>query len=264
MDTSRTGASRDNEARRTPARVVLLSVVALLVLSADGVAAQCRLQVRPQPGSAGYQQRDHGCEGMYVGLQSSLLAGQVISLTRGPLGYRLGAGDTLEVHVPTRLDGLEQEVEIVGRAREANLNWGLDGIAAPGQPMLWHLGEVIDTVSLGPERIGVFGRTRAAGSLGHTVYVPVDIRRREEIHAPWDSFQLVVLLPSAGSAEWRIGSDGPYERATALNGDGYFLIEIPRSSPQSRAGEVTLEITWKTRGDRLPAPYPEVLRIYHW
>jgi hypothetical protein len=232
-------------------------VVAWLAAFPTPTGAQCALDVRARPGATGYQQRDYGCEGLYVQLQAASINIQVISLVKGALP--LDAENVVQIHVPPTLTGLRESVAIAGRGREANLNWALDGFARPGRPMTWRLRAVVRQIPLEASRIGVFGQTVKASGLGGPIYVPVAVRAPGEEPRDNGGYELVIRIPLAGAAQWRLGSEGEWRQDRPVDGDGFFAFHLP---PET-SGETDFEIRWAPRGTR-DFGAPESLRILFW
>ncbi len=232
-------------------------VLVLLVTHASAAHAQCALAVEARPGPTGYQPRGYGCEGLYVQLQAANLNVQIISLVKGAL--RLDGRDSVHLVVPNRLPGLRDSVAIYGRGREANLNWALDGAARSTRPMTWRL-TVMRQIPLDASRIGLFGETRRASGLGAPVYVPVAVRPAPGQVLPETApIELVIRIPLAGSAEWRLGATNAWRREQPVDGDGYFVLGLPAGM----SGEGELEVRWSPRGRR-EFGAPEALRIFFW
>lgn len=263
MRTLTSSARRPDERCRLRAftRRATACALALCLMSVVPADAQCPLKARPRPGATGYQPRLDGCEGLYIQLQSAPINLQVVSLVRHAL--RVPEGDTAHVHVPANPESLRTPITIVGRGREANLNWALDGDARPGAPLRWLLKAVVRTVDLDAERLGIFGETRKANGLGGPIYVPVDVRGVREPYpghagAVPPPVELVLRIPGAGALEHRMsGTD--WVRETPINGDGYFAIVI--QSPEQ--GVRSVEIRWRPSDSLRPGP-PESLSIFFW
>ncbi len=230
-----------------------------MLLPVGAIGAQCALEVKPRPGETGYRKRDYGCEGLYVQLQAANINVQVVSLVRGALPLE-GGSDVMQIHVAPHLAGLRDSVAILGRGREANLNWALDWYARPGQPMTWRLDQVVRAVPLEASRIGVLGRTVKASGLGGPVYVPVSVRNpRAPAPTGVEPIELVIRIPLAGSVEWRLSGADEWTRIPPENGDGYFAIPLPPGP----TGETDFELRWAPRGTREYGA-PESLRILYW
>lgn len=244
----------------------ILFVVGALIVGAfgDTAEAQCAIQAKPRPGDTGYRDRTYGCEGLYIQLQAATLNIQVISLVKN--GLRLPTTDVAAacIHVPRTLPRLRDPVAVIGRGREANLNWALDGLAWPAVPMTWPLEPVIRQIGLGSSQIGVFGETRKESGLGGPVYIPVDVRPREgrctdTANVGPAPAELVIRIPAAGSIKYRLDA-GVWLDKRPYNGDGYFLIELP--APET-VGLADVEIRWTPSG-RWQFGAPESLSIFFW
>lgn len=240
-------------------------LAALLVgaLAPAGASSQCALSVRPKPGDTGYRERDQRCEGMYVGLQSAPLNVQVISLVKGGLSYRLDSEiREIEVRVPAALANdaeLEKRVLIVGRAREPNLNWALDGFASPGSPMNWKLDDVVRKEQLSSDRIGLFGETKRTDGMGGPVYIPLEVSRSAGAQAA--TIELIVRIPPAAAASWSVGTGADRKPAEPLNADGYFRIVLPATPAPEKT---RVAVYWRPRGESRMSDVPEHLRIFRW
>ncbi len=257
---------------------IALPLLALASYAAPGareLAAQrqdCTLRVEPQPGRTGYRNRGYRCEGMYVGLQSAPRNVQVVSLVKGGLRYALpgapGAapGDTLlYVHVPAlpASFGRAAPVLLLGRGREANLNWALDAAVPPGRHLAWNLADVVAPERLPSRRIGIAGQAGggASGS-GGTVHIPLAVGRSPSAGTAPDSIEMVVKVPGAARVRWFFASNQAAAEAERLNVDGYFRIVLPpRRGPP---GVELIGISWRPRGQPTWNEVPEHLRIYRW
>ena len=251
--------------------------VALLLAVPVSSAAQCNASVKPAPGEVGYRKRPYACEGMYVGLQSAPVGVQVVSLVRGTLSYAKDSrGDSvlyIKVRAPTRQ--LAPRVNVIGRARQANLHWALDGTVHVNGQMRWDLTTVVKPMELDSAKIGVYGlatRQGPDGSLGGPIFVPLEVTRDTAPAYTPESVELIVRIPLASALCWFLG-DEVNERAFATspscitpivrpldgNSDGYFKIAIPAGSE----GAHRLAIRWRPRSGQTFGK-PVHLSIFFW
>ena len=248
--------------------------VALVALAPRVAMAQCDASVKPAPGEVGYKKRPYACEGMYIGLQSAPVGVQVVSLVRGALRYSKTPSDSvLYVKARPSASRLEPEVRVIGRARQANLHWALDGAVRVDSQMRWNLKAVVKPMELDSAKIGVYGLARRRGpdgSLGGPIFVPLEITRARATSGS-EPVELIVRVPMAAELCWSTrNADEPQPVAntprceprispTDGNPDGYFRIVIP---PQPE-GERQLAIRWRPRGSQAFGD-PVHLSIYFW
>jgi hypothetical protein len=233
---------------------------ALVAIVPVPAAAQCDASVKPAPGEVGYKKRDYACEGMYVGLQSGPIGVQVVSLVRGALRYtsELPADGLLYVKVRHRSHRLDPRVRVIGRARQANLHWALDGAVRFDSVLRWDLAKVVRPMRLENTSIGLYGVTHRLGpdaNLGGPVFVPLEVTPSED-PAPTEAVELVVRVPAAAEICWSVSKrDAPPAEGLSAqctpkvgpidgNADGYFRIVIPPMSD----GEHRVAIRWRPRG----------------
>jgi len=249
--------------------------ILLVALAPRPAGAQCDASVKPAPGEVGYKKRPYACEGMYVGLQSAPVGVQVVSLVRGSLRYGKDSPSDSVLYVKARpnVARLDPEVRVIGRARQANLHWALDGSVRVDSQMLWNLRTVVKPMDLDSGKIGVYGlakRRGPDGSLGGPIFVPLEITRARTAGGT-EPVELIVRVPLAAELCWSAHQPGtprpvattttcePRVRPIDGNADGYFRIVIP---PQPE-GEHQLAIRWRPRGTHAFGR-PVHLSIYFW
>jgi hypothetical protein len=202
---------------------------------------------------------------MYVQLQAATINIQVISLVKGGLDL-LDSADTVYVHIPDSLPGLRDTVRVLGRGRNANLNWALDGSASPRNPLDWDLEAVIRKVPIAAARLGVFAETRRTNGLGGPVYLPVWLTMDSTPPAAAPSstrepIELVVRVPAAGAIKYRLlGGDWSERELGPVNGDGYFRIMLQPTT----LGRVDVELRWRSSASFEFKSAPESLSIFFW
>lgn len=262
--------------------VFLLAATASLI-TADPIngqsAVDCRLKVEPVSGETGYKNRNGLCEGMYVALQSAPLNLQVVSyVTDRELTLQKDAvGQEGSVRLrPRTPESLSSEpVLLVGRTRQANLNWALDVEVRPSERdtgVTWDLKPVVWEKKLVDEDvlIGVYAQRPVTTSpFDDPVFVPVEVRvpgSGTEVLS--DSLELVVRIPGASAVRWILPSDGPEGTrhqlkgiGQGLNADGFFRLLIPRTADEEMTRD-TLAVYWRPRGRPGFHPVPELLQIY--
>jgi hypothetical protein len=255
--------------------VVLGLVVTLCALVPALAAAQCDPSVKPAPGEVGYKKRSYACEGMYIGLQSAPVGVQVVSLVRGSLRYARDSRSDSVLYIKARHNTahLEPRVRVIGRARQANLHWALDGSVRVDSVMRWDLATVVRPMGLDSPKIGVYGlatRRGPDGSLGGPVFVPLEVTR-DSASARTQPVELIVRLPLASELCWSLAEGKAAQTFATMapctptvspidgNADGYFRIEVP---PQP-AGDHRLAIRWRPRGARAFGD-PVHLSVHFW
>lgn len=233
--------------------------ILLVALAPRPAGAQCDASVKPAPGAVGYQKRPYACEGMYIGLQSAPVGVQVISLVRGTLDdiTKDERSDSV-VYIKVRHKGprLDPEVRVIGRPRQANLHWALDGTVRVGSYIRWNLGTVVKPMELDSAKIGIYGLAKlhgADGTLGGPVFVPLEVTR-DSGDTGADEMELIVRIPMASELCWSLAEGKAAQKfamtpscvrkVPPINSDGYFRIEIPKQPP----GERALAIRWRPRG----------------
>ncbi|HJR67769.1 MAG TPA: hypothetical protein VJ802_15155 [Gemmatimonadaceae bacterium] len=263
--------------RRSPRRLCAAGgglAVALVALAPRVAMSQCDASVKPAPGEVGYKKRPYACEGMYIGLQSAPVGVQVVSLVRGSLRYSKEAPSDSVLYVKARPSAsrLEPEVRVIGRARQANLHWALDGSVRVDRPMRWNLETVVKPMELDSAKIGVYGVARRRGpdgSLGGPIFVPLEITRARAASAS-EPVELIVRVPMAAELCWLVQKPGAVQpvantscerRVSPVDGnpDGYFRIVIP-PLPE---GEHQLAIRWRPRGTQAFGN-PVHFNVYFW
>jgi hypothetical protein len=247
----------------------------LVALGPRPLGAQCDASVRPAPGEVGYKKRPYACEGMYVGLQSAPVGVQVVSLVRGTLSYARDSRSDSVLYIKARhsTTHLEPQVRVIGRARQANLHWALDGSVGVSGEMRWDLGTVVKPMKLDSAKIGVYGLATRRGrdSLGGPVFVPLEVTRHRQPATTDSVVELIVRVPMASALCWSLARGDSAQKFAAAprcespiqpidgNADGYFRIPLVRPS----AGEHRLAIRWRPRG--APAfGKPVHLSIHIW
>lgn len=257
--------------RLTCAACLLLTISTATVPAR--LSAQCRLHVEAvDDASVAYRDRDNRCEGLYVGLQSAPLALQVVSLVKGGLDVDI-ADRVVTLAVPSAeslsTHGLAVDVDILGRAREANLNWALDARAADleDRQLEWDL-TVVREAGLEVDRLGLFGETRKEH--GSPVYVPLDVQR--DASAP-GTIEFVFLLPAAADArlctEYNACAIIARPHTTAAGYfDGYFVADLPRDQLEKAAaaggGVATLTVRYRPHGRSWLEGGTDRVDIYPW
>ncbi len=248
--------------------------IAVIALAPRFAEAQCDALVKPAPGEVGYKKRPYACEGMYIGLQSAPVGVQVVSLVRGALRYGKDSPSDSVLYVKARPNTvrLDPDVRVIGRARQANLHWALDGSVRVDSQMRWNLGAVVKPMDLDSGKIGVYGLARRRGpdgGLGGPIFVPLEITRGRAGGGA-EPVELIVRVPMAAELCWLAEEPGAAqtvattptcERVSPIEGnaDGYFRIMIP---PQPE-GEHQLMIRWRPRGAQAFGR-PVHLSIYFW
>ena len=249
--------------------------ILLVALAPSLAGAQCDASVKPAPGEVGYKKRPYACEGMYIGLQSAPVGVQVVSLVRGTLRYAKDSGSDSVLYIKARHNTklLERDVRVIGRARQANLHWALDGSVRAGSEMRWDLGTVVKPMDLDSTKIGVYGlakRTGPDGNLGGPIFIPLEVTRGSA-PASTEAVELIVRVPLASALCWSLPTETDAHafattsrcarivRPIGGNSDGYFKIDLP---PQSE-GEHRLAIRWRPKyGQAFGRPVH--LNIYFW
>jgi hypothetical protein len=249
--------------------------IVLVVLAPRPAGAQCDASVKPAPGEVGYKKRPYACEGMYVGLQSAPVGVQVVSLVRGTLSYARDSRADSVLYIKARhsITHLHPQVRVIGRARQANLHWALDGSVGASSEMRWDLGSVVKPMKLDSTKIGVYGLAARRGpdSLGGPVFVPLEVTRHRQAATTNTVVELIVRVPLAAELCWSLAQGDSaqiFARAARCesaippidgNADGYFRIPLVRPP----AGDHRLAIRWRPRGSRAFGK-PVHLSIHIW
>jgi hypothetical protein len=239
-------------------RRALLTIGLLGVAGADYElwAQKCDPTLRAVPSSTGYRARSYGCEGLYIGLQSAPLAVQVVSFLKGGINPNPG-GRELRLLAPPGLDlaNYAGRVQVVGRARESNLNWALHGTTSADGVMRWDLAEVVIPANLKLGRLGIHGHATRRSGVGPPMYVPLAVVPEGATVATSDSLELVLRILEA--AETCVAFADHESCSSGL--DSYFTFQIPPGQPS----QVVLQVRWRRRLQPTMGE-PELIRIYRW
>jgi hypothetical protein len=188
-----------------------MRVAVVAVLSA---CSQVSAQERPCPkvqavlGIAGYQARsgDARCEGFY----QSPVAGaslELLSLTAGPVDYRLDQQSTLRIVVPDVARWSSAPVQVQARAVPLGTYYRMDATIPSAGSMNWPKDAVLIPAQLAPDMIGVVGWIEQDAG---RIYVPVSV---SEGPGPAPSGTLIVAILRAAvdldDLRWRslVGGD---------------------------------------------------------
>jgi hypothetical protein len=219
-------------------------------------------KLRAVGGSTGYQLRsgDARCEGFYQSPVSGASL-ELLSLTAGPVDYRLRDQGTLRIVVPDVSPLNSGHVQVQARALPLGTYYRMDAAIPSSGSMSWPMGAVLAPAQLAPDTIGVIGWVeRDAGR----IHVPVWIS--DDPGPPPSRMRIVAILRAAVDLDelvWR-ALESDRERAPEWK-------KIARSNRVLRAGqpirlefepgrEQTIEV--KAKVVNSDAWFPFRLRMY--
>lgn len=268
MNRRRAADAHDSRPFVAPHRGLCVGLALASCLGADLVRAQqttdaaCALSVKTDNTRTSYQKRDYGCEGIYVGLQSAPLNVQVVSLVRGPFELDQDVASlVIRTSPPAELDrDFSLRTRVLGRAREANLNWAMDGFAKADSPMVWNLRAVVHPLALTGDQIGVTGLRERQSGLAGPMFVPVAITAAGAPLPHQAPIGMIVRIPAASAVQWRLSPDDAWIVAEDVHAtDGYFGIALPAGPPAM----LRVLVRWRARGTPSWGE-TERLSVYRW
>jgi hypothetical protein len=205
---------------------------------AQAVSVACDDNLRPIPGSQGYQQRTTTarCEGMFESPVRAIDL-EVVSFLIGSLTFNVDNDQQLVISVPQASDLIDNEIHVRAVALPLQTYYRMDTVAAPGTTALWPILDVLKPQSLTAKQLGVFGWS---GDQADRTLIPVVVRT-EGSSSPTD-VQAELKLRSPVDLErvnWRVRDEGAATadgRWTLLNtrpiraGDTFGIL-LPKGPP---------------------------------
>jgi hypothetical protein len=203
---------KEHRMRSSGARLGLTLLVVLF--SCPHLAAQesACAKVQAAAGTAGYQVRagDARCEGFY----QSPVAGanlELLSLTAGPVEYRLHERGILRIAAPDVSRLKSQQLRVLARALPLGTYYRMDATVRSAQSLSWPMAAVLAPHHLAPDTIGVVAWIERNAD---RIYVPVRVSD-SSVPAP-SGTRIIAIMRATGNLDdfrWRSLQDGDSGRA---------------------------------------------------
>lgn len=184
----------------TCCKVVLTTILIFVGFSTKvtSQSASCDTTLKSIGGPHGYSTRISRCEGLYESPVSSSLT--VVAVVRGNVNYRLERNRTIVVKAAEHQRYADFETHIRSVGRYAGTYYRMDCIIAPGDSLLWPVGEVLEPNGLGANKIGVYGWIDAPEG---RLFVPVRVYEQNGSHQQGPIKILVRTDVKAEEIVWR-------------------------------------------------------------
>jgi hypothetical protein len=175
----------------------------LLLMSSHSWAQEFSCpKIQAAPGAFGYQPRakDVRCEGFY---HSPVAAEdlELLSLTTGPVSYRLEADEAIRLGVPN-LEALKlTQLQVQARAIPTGTYYRMDATVASAKSMNWEIMPVLRPAKLTADAIGVLGWVEQGAS---KIFVPISASN-DNVAAATPMTVVAILRPAMDleRLQWR-------------------------------------------------------------
>jgi hypothetical protein len=255
------GIKKEHRMCLTGARPGLAVLVVLLASSQVSAQEGRCATVQAVLGTAGYQPRsgDARCEGFYQSPVSGASL-ELLSLTAGPVDYRLHERGVLLIAAPDVSRLKSQHVQVLARALPLGIYYRMDATIPSAQSMTWPMAAVLAPAQLTPDTIGVVAWIEQDAG---RIYVPVRVSDSSGPAPP--GTRIIAIMRATVDLDdfrWRSRQDGNPGHPPEWK-------KLPRSGQVLRAGQpIRLEldagriVEINAKAINSDAWFPFRLRIY--